>query len=159
MSWRQLVVIDRAASTVEIAGRRFPAVALICPLADDHEESEADRALGSGGGDQSVYIPAENGLLFQVQEQRNERYHGIDLYPSARTCEQVHSNDEWLWLPWSVAVIKGRLVAGKSNVWCWAEAEWVVETIVRLSRLPFTQPEGPPVQLVSLDYFKEATVG
>lgn len=151
------VVLDRAASTAEIAGRTFPAATVICPQEDDRpEESEHQRALGAGGGDQCAFILAENGLLLRVEEAENERYHGISLDLHARTCQKVWSVDEWEWLPWNVAVIDGRLVAGASNYWSWAEPEWAVETIDRLSAKPFTQPEGPPLRLVPLDYFTEA---
>jgi len=150
-----LLFIDREASTVTIAGRRYPAVALICPQ-DTEPRPDRDRALAVGGGDQSVYIPAENGLLFRVEEGRNERYHGLSLEPNARTCRQVEDYDGWMWLPWTIGVIDGVLVPGASNCWYWAEPEWVVETIDRLSRKSFMQPDGPLVQLVRLNHFDEA---
>lgn len=152
-----LVVIDRAASTVEIAGRRFPVVALICPLAPgQRDEGERDRALG---GDRMAYIPAENGVLFRVEEYRNEHYHGIDLEPAARTCHLHWHVDEALYLPWSVLVIDGELAASTEARpfcdWRYAEGDWVVETIDRLSRKPFMQPPGEPARLVPLNYFRE----
>lgn len=149
----ELVVIDRAASTAEIAGRRFPAVTVICPNHEDEDRTKRDRALGAGGGDQCVYIPAENGLLLRVEEARNEKYHAISLDLHARSCELVWSVDEWIYLPWNVAVIDGKLVAGTSNFWSWAEPEWVVETIDRLCRKPFMQPDGPLLEIVPLHYF------
>jgi hypothetical protein len=151
-----LILIDRTASTVEIAGRRFPAVGLICPPEDDRpQESERDRALAAGGGDQSVYVPAENGVLFRVEEGRNEHHHGLSLDINARTCRRYYSGGEWLWLPCDVAVIDGELLPGSWSNWYWAEPDWVVETIDRLSHKPFTQPDGPLCQLVRLDHFEQ----
>lgn len=151
-----LISINRDASTVEITGRLFPAATLICPQdpPDVEPRSELSRALGTGGGDHSVYIPAENGLLFRVEESRNERHHGLSLDLDARTCELVWSVDEYLYLPWSVGYFDGRFVAGTTNCWMWAEPGWVVETIDRLSVKPFTQPEGPLAQLVPLSHFE-----
>lgn len=158
MTGAGLVVIDRAASTAEIAGRRFPAVTVICPNYEGEDRTERDRALAAGGGDQSVYIPAENGLLLRVEEAENEKYHGIGMDLHARTCEAVWSVDEYVYLPWSVGLVDGALVHGTSNFWSWAEPDWVVETIDRLSRKPFTQPDGPLMDLVPLHYFdREAT--
>lgn len=156
------MTIDRTASTVEIAGRTFPAVALICPPVPDSEYSEEDLALAAGRGDQSVYIPAENGVLFRVEEKSNERYHGLDLSIDARTCERSWAGDEWLYLPWEVGLLDGELITdGKRHSaawdWRWAEPDWVVETIDRLARKPFQQPEGEPVRLVRLDYFAETS--
>lgn len=77
--------VDRIASTIEIAGRRFPAAALICPpLSDDPDDTERERGLGAGGGDRSVYVPAENGVLFEVEEQHNDWNHGLSLWLYAR---------------------------------------------------------------------------
>lgn len=153
-----LVEIDRSTSTVVLAGRRFPAAGLICPVApDDPDASERSRALGACGaapGDRSAYVTAENGLLIRVDEQANERYHGLDLDLYARTCELVPAGDElpW-WLPWTIGWFGGLLVPGRSNGWRWAEAEWVVEMIDRLSVLPFEEPDGEPARIVRLDYF------
>ena len=150
------ISIDRTASTVTIAGRTFPAVALICPPLDgDDTYSDHERTLASGGGDQSAYIPAENGVLFGVDYGENERYRGLSLDLRARTCERVWSVDEWLYLPHDVSLLGGRLVPGDQGVhsWMWAEPGWVVETIDRLSRRPYQEPEGESARLVRLDHF------
>lgn len=55
----------------------------------------------------------------------------------------------------SVGIIDGDLVAGAWNGWSWAEPDWVVETIDRLSRKPFMQPDGSMVRVVPLSYFTE----
>lgn len=68
---------------------------------------------------------------------RRVRHHGHRRQRSSRACNPCMSG---------------------GAVSCWAEAWWVVEMIDQLSQLPFAQPEGPPVRLVPLDYFKEATV-
>lgn len=158
MTSEPLIAIDQEASTVTIADRRYPAVALICPVSDNPNATEEDRALGACGAapnDRSVYIPTENGLLLRVEEGRNESRHGLSLDPCARTCERVQDPDGWLWLPRPVGWFGGVLLVGRSNVWYWAEPEWVVEMIDRLSVLPFEQPPGEPTQIVRLNHFRQ----
>lgn len=161
MTREDFIVLDRDASTVTIAGRTFPAVGLICPPIDGQDYDDQDRTLGAGRADQSAYIPAENGVLFRVEYGENERYRGLSLDLNARVCEKAWSVDEWLYLPASVVIRAGQLVGGCHvrgiGSWYFAEPDWVVETIDRLSRRPYTEPEGEPARLVRLDHWTKET--
>ena len=118
-----------------------------------------DRALGwAGDRGRSAYVPAENGVLFRVELDDDDET--LTLCMDARTCRRDYDPNDgsWLWLPHSVYLVDGTLVAEDRSlrgIFCWrgAEPEWVVETIDRLSLRPFAQPEGPEMRLVHLDYF------
>ena len=159
-----LIAIDRDASTVEIAGRIFPAAAVICPPEDGFpDRDDYDRSLGSGGGDLSVFIPAENGVLIRVEQTTVNEETGaqrLDMSIDARTCYRSDDIEGWIWLPYGVGLRNGALVAPyalHNDEWDWrgCEPTWVVWFIDWVASKPFTQPEGPPVALVRLDHFKE----
>lgn len=142
-------VIDR----VLIGDRWFPVVALVCPQEEGlPERSPFDRSLGVKS-DPVMYVPAENGVIFSVEHDTSKAARPgtwrMDLLCAA--CERSYEPDGgWMWLPISVWINGvGDLVAGgerASGWWIDADAEWVVETIDRLSRKPFTVPDGPRVQ-------------
>lgn len=137
--------------TVTIAGRSFPVAMLICPP-DERQTTDKDRSLGGGSpNDLSRYVLAENGVLFMVEPDSDSTW---TLALFARTCIltlEVDKDDD-LWLPHAVILREGELSALGSGTYMWShcEPEWVVETIDRLSRMPFTQPAGPVVRLVPL---------
>lgn len=163
---------DLPSSTVLIAGTRFPVVVPICPATDHKpDESEQDRALF----DATAYIPAENGLIFEV-----DPWDRLDARPTslltmgivARACNRYYSgedpDDPWIWLPHRIGILNGDFVSldegdGRRRrqlltdaAWDWrrADPEWVVEMIQRLSRKPFAQPAGPLMQFVRRGTFE-----
>lgn len=160
----QLFERDDETSTITIADRRFPAVILICPpTGDDDEDDDLERSLGAtpdAPGDKSVFVPAENGILFQmepVDPDRPER--GLILSISARTCYPSPDTDgRFYYLPHPVSIKDGKVAPGRGGVSIWknAEPDWVVETIDRLSQAPYVEPEGPLVEMVRLDHFSHA---
>jgi len=157
------VKVDVPRSEVTIGDRRFPAVALLCPPAPEQPEPAKERVLGEPVRAKypCVYVPCENGVLIQLQKEDK----GVTVMLDARTCEL----DEWrvagpnagpdkLWLPQPVCILAGKvgkwldrrgLLAGP---WHWDSADewWVVEHIDRVSVMPYTEPEGPPVRLMRL---------
>lgn len=170
-----MIRLDRATSTVTIGdpGRRYPAVILVCPPHESYpDESDWDRALCAESTDQhATYIPAENGLLFYVQSGwlNGPRPDLVTLALDTRTCWIDDDDDDWIgWLPRHVWLHNGDLRCadsrwdcpppGAHTVWPNADPDWVIETIDRLSRKPFTPLPGPEVRLVRLDYFEDATV-
>lgn len=137
------------AGMVSIAGRRFPSVIVVCPPGPDRpDQPEWDRSLGgTGPGDGSHWIPAENGLLFMVEDWNPSAPHEtgrLELGVYARTCDLARfpNDDHPMYLPWRVGASDGW------GAWWGCEPWWVVEQIDRLSRRPFTQPPGPEVRLV-----------
>lgn len=148
---------------LELDGRRFPTVALICPQVEGQEppDSEEDRSLGLTACDTVRFIPAENGLLIEVEPMGATRPGLFVVHLRARSCyEYPDSDGTRLWLPQLVSLVDGRLVAGPElspmvryregrDWWGSAEPDWICEHIDRMARLPFTQPPGPEVELVS----------
>ena len=132
--------------TITIHDRTYPVVALLCPSIED-TESDWDRSLGAEG-DSAVYIPSENGLLFEVTVQDNKLLQ-LNLY--CVTCEETWHAGEPCWLPIGVGLLDGELVPGGRGLGMWlnAEPDWVAETIDRLSRLPFTIPDGPRADMTA----------
>jgi hypothetical protein len=161
------VIIDREASVIDIDGQRFPAAVVVCPPhANDPDEPDWERSLGCSL-QHGVYIPAENGVLFIVQYGHHPGPGtpdptAITLSMDARTCyEETPADDRPLWLPHSVELVGGDLIAigakwtrafaGGVGTWSNGEPEWVAETIRRLSVKPLTGLDGPQVQLFRLD--------
>ena len=125
---------------------------IICPhVKGSREESDWDRTLGITPLDPMHYVPAENGVLFGVERQEDGLW-SLALY--ARACvTSMDPNDHAavVYIPQNVALHEGDLVTSRAHgihSWNFAEPDWVVETIDRLSRKPFVQPKGPQVQLV-----------
>lgn len=152
------MIVDLDTSTVTIAGRRFPACGLICPLVDGYDDSRADRLLGSRYGPGvlndpawHVMIPAENGVLVSVEQYDSTDVAAVALY--ARTCHLAHPPvaDPPLWLPQDLTICNGRIVAATFHFvsrWQGAEPDWVVEFIDRVGRYPYREPPGPRAELV-----------
>jgi hypothetical protein len=151
--------VDYDASTVTFGGRRFPAVCVICPPIEGQPDSEWDRMLGGRGSPtvgrakgvvhHQVMIPCENGILVAVEAVNDREGFSVHLYSRA---SQLTSSNDILWLPYTVSLLDGGLAASWAGVWWWrdAEPEWTVELIDRVSRMPFTQPPGPQVRLITL---------
>jgi len=140
-------VIDR----VQVGDRWFPVVALVCPQDEGPERSAHDRSLGVKS-DPIMYVPAENGVIFALEHDTSKVARPgtwrMDMLCAA--CERSYEPDGgWMWLPISVSIDgNGDLAVGGVR-WSWwidADADWVVETIDRLSRKPFTIPDGPRVE-------------
>lgn len=139
-------------STIEIGGTTFPSVGVVCPP-DDDDRSEWSRSLGTGK-DSQRWIPAENGVLFTICPLGREGLLNLNMH--ALSCRKVFpptGEDDWIWLPWSVTLVDGKLIASEDptvGVWDWRRAEphWVAETILRLSTKPFTTPPGPLCRMV-----------
>jgi hypothetical protein len=162
------VIVDTDTSTVTIADRRFPAVCVVCPNAEGQDDSEAERLLGGeaipvagparGRRSYQALIPCENGVLVAVEWEADTP----DVYRimlEARTCAlSTLDTGGPLWLPHTVGVKNGRLVALPPGpyrddvAWYWinAEPEWTVEHIDRITTMAFTQPPGPSVRLITL---------
>lgn len=149
-------------TTITIAGRRYPSVALICPVHDDEPDvSEWDRALGAAPGDPMVYVPAENGVLFAVEPDTAPAASPGNLRLALYTvaCYEIDDGaNTRMWVPHSVRWQGGALIAGPLSYWWNAEPEWVAETIDRLSQMRFKIPDGPRVRMVSGSYFDEEGV-
>jgi hypothetical protein len=161
--------LDYTTSTVEIAGRRFPAANAVCPpTGPDDTDSERDRMLAGHGGpgtiglstSYEVLIPCENGVLVSVE--LDSKY-GYKVSLHSRTCRSEPWDDTHIMIPCFVSIVGGNLVAEQhrnprggltvpSGPWRWdgAEPEWIVELIDRVGRMPFIQPPGPEVRLISL---------
>lgn len=154
---------DDRTSTVAIDGRRFPAATVVCPPVEGDESPDLDRALGTratGGGDLSLYIPAENGVLFEINDV--PEWPGLTLSLRARTCHlYIDPNDgTQMWLPQWAYLRDGYITTvDDGGAWHWdkADPDWVAETILRLSHKPYMQlvPSGPEVRLVPIDHFGE----
>jgi hypothetical protein len=159
------VKLEHDTSTVVIDDRHFPAVAVICPPleGDPDPGTDEDRMLGGHGGpgitntvSDQVYIPCENGVFVAVEDFENQPGYVITLH--SRACLQQPWDNSRIWIPYSVSIVDGRLVATSDLLslsraaWRWegAEPEWTVELIDRVSRMPFTQPPGPEVRLIPL---------
>jgi hypothetical protein len=157
---------DLKASTVKLGGRHFPAVGLLCPPVEGHEEPPDQRLLGGPsiqpnpaqlGPRVEVYVPAENGVLIELSQyevRRGGLTLSIHLY--ARTCTLIESQNP-LWLPQRLSVFGGRIARETDNFlhsgwWAWdnAEPEWACEHIDRLSKMAYDQPDGPQVELINL---------
>ena len=158
--------LEHATSTVVIADRRFPAVAVVCPpvAGSDDPGTDQDRTLGGHGGpgvtntvSDQVMIPCENGVLVGVEDFEDQPGYVVTLH--ARACQQQPWDDTHIWVPYFVAIAGGTLVAANNGIhdmldapWRWdgAEPEWTVELIDRVNRMPFTQPSGPEARLIPL---------
>ena len=160
---------DLTTSTVTLAGRRFPATNAICPpTGPDDPDTELDRILAGHGGPGTVgasisfevLIPAENGVLVAVE--LDDKY-GYKMTLHSRTCRPEPWDDTEIMIPYFVSIVGSELVVNQPRtrrgpfvppvgVWRWdnADPEWIVEFIDRISRMPFTQPPGPEVRLISL---------
>lgn len=150
-------------SYLELAGRRFPLVGVILPVHPEREASEWNRSLGFEKSYYSrwFYIPAENGVLFQLEYTNRKRPEdGWTLHLYARTIEENRLDEEPMYLLHPVTLLEQRLIAypwGEpfgAFYWTNAEEGWLVEHIDRLSRLPYDEPPGLPARLVPLDYFE-----
>ena len=137
-----------------VGDRTYPIAAVICPVYADPDESTWNRALGTRGGKYPSYIiPCENGLLVEMQNEADDWH--ITLM--ARACYLAReSSGERLWMPWPVHLVRGMLIPylqvpgcriPGTFYWTHATSEWACEHIDRLSRLPFSQPHGPLVEL------------
>ena len=145
--------------TLELAGRRFPVVALVCPLSDDDpDESRWDRSLGATPNNKERYIPGENGVIVVVQPQDRGGWSVHLLAPSCYQ-SQDHADSSWIWLPHFVSLLEGELVVEprttrpKQGTWEWRDCEdwWLAEHIDRITGMAFTIPPGPRVDLVDRD--------
>lgn len=128
--------VDLKISTVELAGRRFPACVLICPIAETDPRSAWDRTLGLPW----VYIPLESGILVGLEEDTR----GLECRLYSRTCE-FHSSEN-VWLPHWLGLHGRRIIPGW-QWWSGCEEEWLVEHIDRISTFAYEQPPGPLVEL------------
>ena len=163
--------LDNKTSTISFAGRRFPAVCVICPPNGDQDpDNDWDRMLGGPGGPGTidaplryqVLIPCENGILVGVEEFEGRDGYQIGLH--ARTCRLEPWDDQEIYIPHYVAIDHGELITRPDRdprtrrifvppgVWHWdgAEPEWTAELIDRIDRMSFAQPPGPEVRLITL---------
>ena len=162
--------LDYDTSTVTIDGRRFPTCCLICPPDDsDDPGSDRDRMLGGPGGpgitntmSYQAIIPCENGVLLAIEEFDDQPGYTVTLH--ARTCQETPWDDAHIWVPHIVAIDGGKLVAATDpnkhllrSPWRWegAEADWTAELVDRVNRMPFTQPPGPEMRLITLAEARE----
>lgn len=154
-------------SLVEIAGRQFPAVGVVCPVPPERpDETPAERLFsGHGGGTKvmphrsyTVQIPTENGLL--VEAEMSTAWPGLlDVRLFSTACAESQSNDDagyyMLWIPIGLGLHGTTLVPDNTGMWRGAEPAWVVEFIDRVATLAFTPPPGPRVQLITLAQLTE----
>lgn len=150
--------------TLNLAGRRFPLVGIVCPRAEGDADPDWHRSLGVD--DPQWHVPAENGVLFAVEaiQRGGDVVYDLAMY-SAACCLVIDHDDEY-WLPTPVYLHNGDLHAqpwgsladGRIllhpgvHEWRGADADWVAETIDRLGRKPFTVDEDAPrVRLVAAD--------
>ncbi len=162
-----MLEVDIDTSTVEFAGRRFPAVGLVCPTHPDENPDAKTRAMRTLGGPYGihhtkteVYIPCENGLLVSVDDGRFLKL-TVTLYV-LECYESTDFSRHRGWLPAWVRLAGGQLKAedflrSRKPVpgnWFWddADPEWTVELIDRISRFPLENAlDGPPCEVVKLD--------
>ena len=162
------MILDFQRSLVTIAGRRLPAIGLLCPSVEGDDSEPADHMLGGPGGPgelnlprtDQVYIPLENGVIVALErEQDGPELYSVSLW--SRTCEltrQTNVEGHDLFIPISVHIVDGVLTATPAKdrrlrglfQWSKAEPDWTVEFIDRLARMPFTPPDGPQVTPISL---------
>lgn len=161
---------------IEIAGRMFPAVGVVCPQVEGEPFlDDVSRSMGVLAGDDAVYIPHENGLLVEVVATGDPKGSTYQIQTYAAVCEPDpfghHSEGPLLYLPMMVCldVEARRLVPwGRTpvdryparrgswpGVWYWqgAEPDWAAEHIARLATYPLDLPPGPRVTLVDPDEF------
>ena len=161
--------LDYDSSTVVFAGHRFPAAIAVCPpMGPDDTDSERDRMMAGHGGpgvlgsiSYEVLIPCENGVLVSVEQDQKLFSYKVTLH--SRACHPEPWDDAEIMIPYFVSICDGELIANArhnrrggvtlpSGVWRWdeAEPEWIAELIDRVGRMPFTQPAGPQVRLITL---------
>lgn len=131
--------LDIDTSTVEIAGRWFPACVLVCPPDDGKANDDWDRTLGTPW----VYIPLESGALVCCQPTERS---GLECSLVARSCRLSVSPADSCWLPHQLRLDGRRLVPGW-QWWTGCEPAWLVEHIDRVSTFAYSQPPGPLVEL------------
>lgn len=145
--------IDVQKSRVRLADRWFPAAAILCPLVEGQKESDWDRGLGGQALNRSleidewdVFIPSENGVLYEVDEIRDDGQVFLELRTRSVRCSLARDwpdvSSLWLptplnlhgrsWIPepWGCPKFSG------VDVWSRCEEEWIVEHIDRTSVFP-----------------------
>lgn len=148
--------LDVATSTIVLAGYRFPACGLRCPLDEDWPYTDDQRVLVDITTlDENVYVPMESGALINIERFAND---GINARLYARTCEHQTVGSETLWLPHSLQLEGRRVVVGWQE-WQGCEPEWLVEHIDRVATYSYDEPPGPACELLLLSDFKEGHSG
>lgn len=165
---QELIELDEATSTVTIAGRRFPACVMLCPLNDEDEVvSDWDRALGAGSNLMTeALIPMENGVVFHVEQNLSDGR--VWCRMDAVTCTLVQyvrfsDEDRDMWVPHQLGVhvcgADTHLCEGAFTVWQDCELWWVVEQVDRVSAMHVRAPPGPRCELVPLGSVQRPTHG
>jgi hypothetical protein len=143
-----MIEVDVARSTVTIAGRVWPACALVCPPhtpgsdglpppADS--DTEWNRMLGAGpshgprvGGCWEVFVPLENGLYVELQVFPDEAR--IDMTLALAVCapEGWPDRDATCWLPVTARIERCAVVIDqRCTAWQRCDLDWINETIER----------------------------
>lgn len=159
------VEVDRATSTITLAGQRWPAVGVLCP--GPHPEDPEDRVLGGRwahpthgcGWELDVYVPAESGVLVNITWEA----HRLDLTVQHTWCEVEHDDGLAYHLPQWLHVhqgalhpyprsgrMHGRAYAWRRAHWHGCEPEWAAEHLARLLAMPAHPAPGPTCELVPL---------
>lgn len=160
------ISVDIAHSTVTIAGRRWPAVCLLCPQWETEPETDWNRTLGDTvpskiGGSWEVFVPLENGLLVEVTVNVNPRSRlNVALYVAAcyLDARDFGSADPPIWLPLAAGMVGKDVVIGTGSMrdrqsrWIGADPEWINELIDRLAskHVPMADMSNPRAKLISL---------
>lgn len=159
--------LDLEKSTVTIAGTRFPACALVCPVAPGQVDIlRHQRLLGERGTySEGVYIPMENGALAELDIDVTTGLYLLTI--RSRHCRlEMNYGDPLgpLWLPENLCVssLIPRLFIPGFQYWGACEADWLAETIQRFAtyEVSDTTLDGPLAELIRLtemDALEEAS--
>ena len=164
-----LMTVDFDASTVTLAGRRFPAVGVIVPDGPGDSEPRHLRYLGGPArypnevGEDSrgdFYVPCENGVLVEIGWYENRAgQQTLEAHIYSRHCHvDRYPSDAPLWLPHKMGVVNGNelvSIEGRAlyiATWEWPGAypEWLGEFLDRVSRMEAEKLDGPEVELISV---------
>lgn len=150
--------IDFDTSTITLAGRVLPAVAVICPPHPDQSDTDADRTLADLRADSvEVWVPSENGLITEVAWNPDRADVGLHLSSPRCDVNTDSADGSRMWLPRTMQIEPdGTVRPWRLRVrggWSWegCDPEWAVEHLLRISRRPVDDLDmGPSVRLVSL---------
>ena len=154
--WKPVVMVDVPRSSVIVAGRRWPACALICPDYEGDELGDWHHLLGGPfshceGKQFEIYVPLENGVLAEIIVMPTEPRYDLSLHIATTTA--MHFATDGSWLPTSLSLTStGDLVVNhRATPFHHCDPEWINETLDRASRKGVVgSGDGPACRLISL---------
>lgn len=168
-----MIRLDVDTSTCVIAGKAFPACALIPPAPPcEPGMTRWDRILGdpwtkwnptinSSWANELrtmrhllVYVPMENGVLCTISGNDREGHYTVQLHhhTCVRSDEPNDDVGHWLWMPADMMLTRQGITVmdryhwrsrGATIIWYGAAEDWVAELIPRLATKPVDPPFPP----------------